>query len=56
MALFTAIGRYDRLEAVVAERFGGEIDAIAVAPGLPPDLLADLRRIPTRFGGFRTGW
>jgi probable F420-dependent oxidoreductase len=56
VALFTAIGRHDQLAAVAAARFGGVIDAITVAPGLPPDLLADLRRIPIRFTGFRTAW
>ncbi len=56
VALFTAIGRWDRLEAAVAARFGGAVDAIAVAPGLPAEVVADLRRIPTRFGGFAMGW
>jgi len=56
VALFTAIGRWDRLEAAVAARFGSEVDALAVAPGLPAELVADLQRIPTRFAGFAAGW
>jgi probable F420-dependent oxidoreductase len=56
VALFTAIGRWDRLEAALAERFGGVADAVAVAPGLPAELLADLRRVPVRFAGFASGW
>jgi len=56
VALFTAIGRHDRLEAAITARFGGEIDTVSVAPGLPTELLADLRRIPTRFEGFATEW
>jgi probable F420-dependent oxidoreductase len=56
VALFTAIGRHDRLEAAITARFGGAVDAVALAPGLPAELVADLRRIPIRFEGFAPGW
>jgi probable F420-dependent oxidoreductase len=62
VALFTAIGTYQTIIAAIEQRFGGLSDALNVggtslAPtGLPPDLLADVRRIPTRFIGYRTAW
>ncbi len=58
VALFAAVGRHDQLVAAVTERFGGVTDGIAVAASLdatetlPPDLLAELQTIPTRFQGF----
>ncbi|MDE2008374.1 MAG: LLM class flavin-dependent oxidoreductase, partial [Rhodospirillales bacterium] len=53
VALFTAIGRHDRIAGAIAERFGPEIDAIVLPPGLPPDLLAEIAVLPSRFQGFR---
>ncbi len=51
--LFAAVGTHDQLAGVLAERFGGLIDTIAVAPlpgidlRLPPDLIQDIRAIAT---------
>ena len=56
VALFTAIGRHRDLPRAIAERFGPEIDALALPAGLPPDLLAELRALPSRFTGYRRPW
>ncbi|MCB1741790.1 MAG: TIGR03617 family F420-dependent LLM class oxidoreductase [Gammaproteobacteria bacterium] len=62
VALFAAIGTYDRIEAEIKSRFGGVSDVISEgngygrAPQLPPDLIADIRRIPTSFSGFDRSW
>jgi probable F420-dependent oxidoreductase len=62
VALFTAIGTYQTITNAIEQRFGGLSDALNVggttlAPtGLPPDLLADIKRIPTNFTGYRTAW
>jgi probable F420-dependent oxidoreductase len=62
VALFTAIGTYQTIAAAIEERFGGLSDALNVggttlAPtDLPPDLLADIKRIPTPFAGYRLPW
>jgi len=56
--LFAAIGRYDEISGRIEERFGGFSDAIfastatAIQPDLPPDLIADIQRIPTMFQEF----
>ena len=58
--LFAAIGRHDQIADRIEERFGGISDAIfastatAIQPDLPPNLIADIQRIPTDFQGFRT--
>ena len=58
--LFAAIGRHDEIAGRIEERFGGISDAIfastatAIQPDLPPDLIADIQRIPTDFQGFKT--
>ena len=56
VALFTAIGRHQELPRAIAERFGPEIDALALPAGLPPDLLAELRALPGRFTGYQRPW
>jgi probable F420-dependent oxidoreductase len=62
VALFTAIGAYAEITAAIERRFGGLSDALNVggttlAPtDLPPDLLADIKRIATPFSGYRTAW
>lgn len=59
---FTAIGRYDQLEAVLAKRFGGLSDALTLdfttgtPPSLAKDLIEDLRRIPAAFESFPSQW
>ena len=56
--LFSAVGRHDQLEKAVTERFGGLVDSISASASsskpsdLPPGLIQDLQRIPTKY---RTG-
>ena len=56
--LFAAVGRHDQLVGAVEERFGGLVDAISPGTpvdepgGLPPDLLQELRAIPSPFERF----
>lgn len=56
--LFAAVGRYDQIGKVIAERFGGLVDTIfasannLVPAQLPPDLIQDFQRIPTPFRSF----
>ncbi len=56
--LFAAVGRFDEIAAAIERRFGGLVDAINLRatpamPGrYPPDLLAEIRRIPHLFRGF----
>ena len=56
--LFAAVGTHAEIALAVERRFGGLSDAISLAgnASLPPDLLADLKRIPARFEGFRSAW
>jgi probable F420-dependent oxidoreductase len=60
LRLFAAIGRHDEIAARIEQRFGGFTDTIyastssQVRADLPPDLIADIRRIPAAFAGFDT--
>lgn len=59
---FAAVGTYDQLPAVVAERFSGLSDNITLdfPSGISDDeareLVADLKRIPTDFEAFPSTW
>ena len=54
--LFAAVGRHDQIVAAIQERFGGLVDALTLrgdgAEAVPPDLVADIRRLPHAFTGF----
>jgi probable F420-dependent oxidoreductase len=54
--LFAAVGRHDRIVAAIEERFGGLVDALTLrgdgVGDVPPDLVADIRRLPQTFAGF----
>jgi hypothetical protein len=56
--LFAAVGRHDTIASAIEQRFGGISDAIGETlppghePGLPPDLIAQLQRLPRRFRGY----
>jgi probable F420-dependent oxidoreductase len=54
--LFAAVGRHDQIVAAIVERFGGLVDALILrgdgAGIVPPDLVADIRRLPHAFTGF----
>ena len=60
--LFAAIGTYAELPKVVAARFGGVSDAVAVSGGygvhqdVPADVVQEIRRIPSPFQGHLSGW
>jgi probable F420-dependent oxidoreductase len=60
--LFSAVGRFDELAAVVGARYGGVVDATAASsnPALhstvPPDLVQDLRALGSPFTGWRSDW
>jgi probable F420-dependent oxidoreductase len=60
LRLFAVIGRHDEIAARIEQRFGGFTDTIyasassRVRADLPPDLIADIRRIPAAFSRFDT--
>ena len=60
--LFTAVGTHRQLAGAIAERFGGVTDSITLSGGygvrqqVPPDLVQDIRRIPSVFVGFDARW
>lgn len=62
VALFAAIGRYDELPAKVAERFGGAVDHVYasmssdVRPDVPPEIIAEIKAIPSEFRAYEPGW
>ena len=53
--LFSAVGRHDQIAQAIEARFGGLVDSISASANsskpsdMPPDLLQDLARIPTRY-------
>lgn len=60
--LFAVAAPHRDLAKAIAERFGGVSDAVGLSGGygtrqdVPPDLVQDIRRIPTSFTGYRTAW
>ena len=52
---FAAVGRHDQIAKAIEARFGGLVDSISASANsskpsdMPPDLLQDLARIPTKF-------
>jgi probable F420-dependent oxidoreductase len=54
--LFAAVGRHDQIVSAIEERFGGLVDALTLRGDgvgeVPPDLVADIRRVPHAFAGF----
>jgi len=59
---FAAVGTHRQLAGAIAERFGGVTDSVTLSGGygvrqaIPPDLVQDIRRIPSAFVGFDTRW
>ncbi len=47
--LSAAVGRYDEIAAAIATRFGGVADVVAADPLMPPELVADISRIPSPY-------
>jgi probable F420-dependent oxidoreductase len=60
--LFAAVGTHREIAREIERRFGGVADSIALSGGygvrqeIPPDLVQDIRRIPSPFTGFSTAW
>jgi probable F420-dependent oxidoreductase len=60
--LFAAIGTHREIAGAIAERFGGLSDALNLRADartggdVPPDLMQDIKHIPTKFTGYRTAW
>src|SRR5262249_38231397 len=58
--LFAAVATHRDLARAIEQRFGGVSDTVALSGGygvrqeIPPDLVADIQRIPSVFAGFRT--
>ena len=53
--LFAAVGRHDQIAKAIEVRFGGLVDSISASANsakpadLPPELIQDIARIPTRY-------
>jgi len=53
--LFAAVGRHDQIAKAIEARFGGLVDSVGASANsaqpsdLPPDLIRDIARIPTRY-------
>ncbi len=60
--LFAAVGTHKEIVTVIERRFGGVSDAVfasmnsTIRSDLLPEVLADIRRIPVRFKGYRIAW
>lgn len=61
--LFAAVGTHKEIARRIEERFGGLSDALnmradssGAGDDVPPDVLQDIKRIPTRFNGYKTAW
>jgi probable F420-dependent oxidoreductase len=54
--LFAAVGRHDQIVSAIEERFGGLVDALTLRGDgvgeVPPDLVAEIRRVPHSFESF----
>ena len=61
--LFAAVGTHKEIAGKIAERFGGLSDAInlradssSAGVDTPPDVIQEIKRIPTPFQGYKTDW
>ncbi len=61
--LFAAVGTHKEIAGKIAERFGGLSDAInlradssSAGGDVPPDVIQEIKRIPTVFQGYKTDW
>jgi len=61
--LFAAVGTHKEIAGKIAERFGGLSDAINLRPDssgfggdVPPEVIAEIKALPTPFQGYRTAW
>ena len=60
--LFAAVGTHKEIAGAIEQRFGKLSDAVfasinsTIRSDLPSDVLADIRRIPVRFKGYKVAW
>jgi probable F420-dependent oxidoreductase len=60
--MFAAVGTHETIVGEIEKRYGGVSDALNATlttefdPGLTPDLIRDIQRLPSRFEGFREDW
>ena len=59
--LFAAVGTHREIAQAVRERFAGSDSVSASATSeegadLPPEIIQDIKRIPTAFAGYASGW
>jgi hypothetical protein len=60
--LFAAVGTHRELAREIERRFGGITDAVTLSGGygvhqdIQPDLIQDIRRIPSASSSFATVW
>jgi probable F420-dependent oxidoreductase len=60
--LFAAVGTHTQIVKALEARYGGLTDALNLhmetgeGEDLPPDLLQDIKRLPTPFRGYQTAW
>jgi probable F420-dependent oxidoreductase len=61
--LFAAVGTHREIADRIAERIGGVSDALnlradssSAGGDVPPDVIQEIKRIPTPFRGYRTAW
>ena len=53
---------FREIAGAIEQRFGGAVDAVSLSGGygvrqdVPPDVIQDIRRIPSAFTGYRTRW
>jgi probable F420-dependent oxidoreductase len=52
--LFAAVGTHREIAREIGQRFGDRVDALSLgSPTVPPDVVQDVRRIPSWFTGYR---
>ncbi len=60
--LFAAVGTHQEIAREIERRFGGAADTVGLTGGygmhqdIPPDLVQDIRRIPSAFTAHLSGW
>ena len=60
--LFAVVASHRDLAREIERRFGGAADSVGLSGGygvrqdVPPDLIQDIRRIPSVFASFRPTW
>jgi hypothetical protein len=45
--LFAAVGRHDEIVSAIEQRFGGLVDLVGMPEDTPPDVIQDVKAIPS---------